>query len=163
MGQLEWKAGWSIQTLITMQNIQYCKPRNIQLYNFCWRKQPTWEHRIRQKQDSTKILDRRVEKCIKKNQVEMYQMLTQKRQPNPTTDGGSTQRTAWWTCVPIHPYRSRLLRTLWSERVRSSFEVKGSRIHCRTWLPEHHHQWQRNKLRWSSHWAESFHERVGQN
>ena len=32
------KVDWSIQTLITMQNIQYCWQQNIQLYNFCWRK-----------------------------------------------------------------------------------------------------------------------------
>ena len=44
-------------------------------------------------------------------------------------------------------------------RVMSSCSDK---IHCKTRLPKHHHHWQRNKLRLSSQWAESFHERVGQ-
>ena len=37
-------------------------------------------------------------------------------------------------------------------RVMSSCSDK---IQCKAWLPEHHHQWQRRKLRWSSHWAEN--------
>ena len=35
------------------------------------------------------------------------------------------------------------------------------KIHCKTWLPKHHHQQQRKKIRWSSQRAESIHERVG--
>ena len=34
--------------------------------------------------------------------------------------------------------------------------------HCKTCLPEHHHQWLQNKIRWSSQWAENFYEWVGQ-
>ena len=34
------------------------------------------------KHASTKVLDHRFEKCIKENEVRMYQMQTQKRQPN---------------------------------------------------------------------------------
>ena len=91
-------------------------------------------------------------------------------------DGGSTQRSAWWTCVPIHPYRSRLLRTLWSEVPTTYFEEMvlplhlsnnestahrshlvhrvmsscNDKVHCKTCLPEHHNQWQRNEFRWRS-------------
>ena len=129
------------------------------------------------------------ETCFK-NQVELYQTQTQKCQPNSPTDGRSTQRMAWWTCVQIHPYRSWLLRTHRSEvpttyleeivlplylrdnesRTHRSHTVIGHRvmssccdkIHCKTWLPKYHHQRQRNKFRWSSQRVESFHERVGQ-
>ena len=45
-------------------------------------RQPTWGHRIQKKHASTRVLDHRIEKCIKKNQIEMYQMQTQKRQSN---------------------------------------------------------------------------------
>ena len=40
-----------------------------------------------EKHASTKVLDHRIEKCIKENEVRMYQMQTQKRQPNSSTDG----------------------------------------------------------------------------
>ena len=46
-----------------------------------------------------------VKNAIQKKQVKMYQMQTQERQPNSPTDGG----------VPIHSYRSQLLRTLLSQ------------------------------------------------
>ena len=48
------------------------------------------EGRVREKHAATRILNHRAEKSIKKNQVEMHQMQTQERQPNPPTDGGST-------------------------------------------------------------------------
>ena len=38
----------------------------------------------------------------------------------------------------------------------------SDKIHCETWLLDHRHQWQWNELRWSSQWAENFHERMGQ-
>ena len=47
-------------------------------------------------------------------------MQTQKRQPDSPTDGRSNPRMTWWTCVPIHPYPSRLLRTLEVKFLRRS-------------------------------------------
>ena len=117
-------------------------------------------------------------------------MQTQKRQPNSSSDGGSTPRMTWWTCFTIHSYRRRLLRTLrsqvsktyheemvlplhlpdnqssthWSSTIIGHPVMSGcsDKIHCESWLPEHHHQRKWSKLRWSSQWAENIHERVGQ-
>ena len=119
----------------------------------------------------------------------MCKMSEQERQPNSPTGGRPTPRTIWWTCVPIHPYRSRLLRILWNyvptryleETVLSLhlpnnhssthqiITVIGHRvtsscsdnIHCKTWLPKHHQQWQRNEFSWSNQRVESIHEQVG--
>ena len=74
-------------------------------------RQPTWRHRVRKKHSSTWVLDCSIAKRIKKNQVEMYQMQTQERQPNPPIYGRPTPRTTRWTCVLICPYRCWLLRT----------------------------------------------------
>ena len=156
-----------------MQNIQYYWQQNIQSYNFCWRKhiETTYtRNRICEKHASTRVLDHRIKKCIKEDQVEMYQMQTQRRQSDSPTDGGSTPRTTWWTCVPIHSYRSRLLWTLRNQisttypeemvlplhlpdNERSSHRSRTiighrvmssccDKIHCKTWLPKYHHQWQ---------------------
>ena len=38
----------------------------------------------------------------------------------------------------------------------------SEKIDCKTWQPEHHHEWQENEFRWSSQQAESFHWQVGQ-
>ena len=46
-----------------------------------------------------------METHIKKNQVEMYQMQTWERQPNPQTAGGPSPRTTWRNCCNIHQYR----------------------------------------------------------
>ena len=46
-----------------------------------------------QKHASTGVLDHRIKKIIKENQVEMYQLQTLKRQPESRVDGGSTPRT----------------------------------------------------------------------
>ena len=147
-------------------------------------------HRTREKHASTRLVDYRIEICIKKNQFELYQMQTQERQPNPPTDRRPTPRRSWCTCVPIHPYQSRLFRALWREvptkylekmvlllhlpdnqsGTHRSCTVIGHRvisscsvkIHCKTWLHGHHYQWHWNKLRWSMQWAKSIYERVGQ-
>ena len=59
---------------------------------------------------------------IKKNQINMYQKETQERQRNPPTDGGPTSRTTWWTCFPIHPNWSQLIRIHRSEVSRRIIE-----------------------------------------
>ena len=63
------------------------------------------------------------------NYVGMYQMQTEERQPNPPTDGRPTLRTTWWTCVPIHPYWSLILRSLWSEVPTTYLEVMVLHLH----------------------------------
>ena len=50
--------------------------------------------------------------CVRKNQIEMYQMQTQEGQPYPSTDG---RFTTWWTWVPIHPYLRWLRWAVWNQ------------------------------------------------
>ena len=131
----------------------------------------------------------RLRNALRKIKSRCFKWRHTKRQPNPPTDGRPTPRTTWWTCVPIHSYRCRLFRALWSEVYSTYLEkvvlplylpdnensthrsrtVIGHRVlsnccdkfHCRTWVPKYHHQRQRNKFCWSSQRAENIHEREG--
>ena len=138
----------------------------------------------------TKVLVHWIKKCFTENKVEMYEMQTQKRQPESSTDGTTTTRTTWWICVRIPSYRRPILRTFRSQVPMTYFEEMrlplqlsnnersahrsrtvivhrvmpscSDTIHCKTLLSKHNHQWQQNKLRSSSQWVESIDERVGQ-
>ena len=117
-------------------------------------------------------------------------MQTHERQSNSSTEGGSTQTTTWWTCVPINFYQcpttSEPLKKVpttyleemvlplhltdnqnsahWSRTVIGHRVMSSctEKIHRITWLPKYHHQRQWNNFCWNSQRAENFHERVGQ-
>ena len=66
-----------------MTNTQSCLQRSIHLYSFCEREHiaTTNTKKTCEKISSKRVLGCWVAKCIKKNQIEMYEMLTHERQP----------------------------------------------------------------------------------
>ena len=152
--------------------------------------QPTWRHRVCEKNSWVRVLDCCIEKCITKNHIEMYQIKTQDRKPNPSTDGGPTARTTLRTCVSIHQYLNWLIRihqsevhTTYLEEVVTPLHLFNnenvsrlsrrdighrvmpmcSKIRWYTWLHNYRHQQQRHKICRSSQENQGIPERMEQN